>query len=42
MCYKPNTSSFAVGGRAVTARINYLSPEEVELFFEAFEKEFLS
>ena len=33
---------FAGGGRAVTAGINDLAPEEVELFFEAFEEQFVS
>jgi len=33
---------FAGGGRAMAAGINDLVPEEVELFFEAFEKQFVS
>ena len=33
---------FAGGGRAMAAGINDLPPEEVELFFEAFEKQFVS
>mgnify|MGYP001207069058 FL=1 len=33
---------FAGGGRAMAAGINDLAPEEVELFFEAFEKQFVS
>ena len=33
---------FAGGGRAMAAGINDLVPEEVELFFEAFEEQFLS
>ena len=32
---------FAGGGRAIAAGINDLAPEEVELFYEAFEKQFL-
>ena len=33
---------FAGGGRAMAAGINDLAPEEVELFYEAFEKQFVS
>ena len=33
---------FAGGGRAMAAGINDLAPEEVELFFEAFENQFIS
>ena len=33
---------FAGGGRAAAAGINVLVPEEVDLFFEAFEKQFVS
>ena len=33
---------FAGGGRAMAAGINDLAPEKVELFFEAFEKQFVS
>ena len=33
---------FAGGGRAIAAGINDLAPEEVEPFYEAFEKQFVS
>ena len=32
---------FSGGGRKMAAGINDLAPEEVELFFEAFEKQFV-